>query len=446
MPEPRCCRILLFATLALAPAAVPASGQMDWRRLSPAQSPGPRSMHAMAYDSARKRVVLFGGGTCSDPHCRIPVLHNDTWEWDGTNWTNVTPATGSPSFRAGHAMTYDPARQRVLLFGGWAVTAIFNDTWEWDGKSWTLLAPTTRPAPRFLHGLEYDSTRQRVVLFGGLGAGYLNDTWEWDGTNWTQRNPATSPLGRCEPAMAFDSIRSRTLLFGGHDGLAYFRDTWEWDGKNWTQRNPATIPPAVSTCTMAYDAARQRAVLFEGAMWEWDGNNWSACPATSTTPWWMNDMVYDATRGCMIVFASVLAMGSDTFVYGPRELTPSTHVVSVATGGKVTLNLDAGPAHAGKLHWVAGCVSGTGTRGMRLSPTITLLLYPDWYFALTVNHPNTLIANSLGILDASGKATARIQVPPLPTALIGWRFYHAYIVFRSSLDYASTPVPLTLVP
>jgi hypothetical protein len=57
-----------------------------------------------------------------------------------------------------------------------------------------------------------------------------------------------------------------------------------------------------------------------------------------------------------------------------------------------------------------------------------------------------VIASSLGILDASGKATATIHVPPLPPALIGWRFYHAYVVFQSSIDYASTPVPLTLVP
>ena len=49
-------------------------------------------------------------------------------------------------------------------------------------------------------------------------------------------------------------------------------------------------------------------------------------------------------------------------------------------------------------------------------------------------------------LDASGKATATVRVPPgSRKSLIGTRYYHAYVVWGSSIDYASTPVPLTLV-
>ena len=91
-------------------------------------------------------------------------------------------------------------------------------------------------------------------------------------------------------------------------------------------------------------------------------------------------------------------------------------------------------------------MDGTGIRGIKLNNKVKLLLFPDWYFLYTVSHPNTLIVNSLGILDTSGKATATIQVPPLQPGLIGTRFYHAYIVFQTIIDYASTPVPLTFVP
>jgi hypothetical protein len=59
--------------------------------------------------------------------------------------------------------------------------------------------------------------------------------------------------------------------------------------------------------------------------------------------------------------------------------------------------------------------------------------------------PNPLIRDALGILDGSGQATATIQVPPLPPGFVGSRFYHAYVVFTTHIDYASTPVPLTLV-
>ena len=63
----------------------------------------------MAYDAARQRVVLFGG--FGGGHL------GDTWEWNGTNWTQLTPST-SPTARNAHAMAYDAARQRVVLLGG----------------------------------------------------------------------------------------------------------------------------------------------------------------------------------------------------------------------------------------------------------------------------------------------------------------------------------------
>ena len=118
-----------------------------------------------------------------------------------------------------------------------------------------------------------------------------------------------------------------------------------------------------------------------------------------------------------------------------------------SSGGNVRLNIDPGSTYARKNYWVVGCIDGTGTRGISLRPNVTLLLYPDWYFAFTVNHPNTLILNSLGTLDTSGKATATLLVPKgLPAKLVGTQIYHAHVVFQSRIDYASTPVPLTLVP
>ena len=68
-----------------------------------------RNSHAMAYDAARGRVVLFSGLSAQ----RLA----DTWEWDGGRWSQMKPAT-SPPFRSGHAMAYDPVRRRVVLFGG----------------------------------------------------------------------------------------------------------------------------------------------------------------------------------------------------------------------------------------------------------------------------------------------------------------------------------------
>jgi hypothetical protein len=140
-----------------------------------------RAGHAVAYDVDRQKLVVFSG---SD----LP----DTWEWDGTNWLQRTPAA-SPSARWGHRMVYDAARKRTVLFGGDRVS-LLSDTWEWDGTTWLERSPATVPPPRSFYGMAYDESRQRVVMFGGFTnqAGNLSDTWEWDGTDWLRRTPATS--------------------------------------------------------------------------------------------------------------------------------------------------------------------------------------------------------------------------------------------------------------
>src|SRR5215475_3127545 len=97
--------------------------------------PQGRVLPAMAYDSTRARVVLFGGNTLQ---VGIPPL-GDTWEWDGQIWIQVSDIGPSP--RSRHAMAYDAGRQRLVLFGGLAGSGdnlvALGDTWEWSGEYWT---------------------------------------------------------------------------------------------------------------------------------------------------------------------------------------------------------------------------------------------------------------------------------------------------------------------
>jgi hypothetical protein len=129
-------------------------------------------------------------------------------------------------------MACDVVRQRVVLFSGWTHSGILSDTWEWDGSNWTQRSPATSPSARQWHAMAHDSARQRVVLFGGSDQPNYSssDTWEWDGGNWTQRSSATAPAARRGPAMAYDMARQRVMLFGG--GVPgrrlsdTFSDTW----------------------------------------------------------------------------------------------------------------------------------------------------------------------------------------------------------------------------
>ena len=79
---------------------------------------------------------------------------------------------------------YDAARSQVVLFGGFDGIQFYRDTWTWDGSAWTERTPAHSPSARSYTGMAYDAAREEVVLFGGYDGGSLGDTWTWDGTDW----------------------------------------------------------------------------------------------------------------------------------------------------------------------------------------------------------------------------------------------------------------------
>jgi hypothetical protein len=149
--------------------------------------PGPpaRYFHGMAYDSARGRVVAYGG----QPQGGGNALA-ETWEWDGTTWTQLFPAR-SPGPRMGCAMAQRSPSGRVLLHAGaldgWGRSPL-ADTWEWDGTSWTQVVTAPSPGTRSFHAMTYDPDRRLALLYGGAippppGSGpqmqVASDLWEF---------------------------------------------------------------------------------------------------------------------------------------------------------------------------------------------------------------------------------------------------------------------------
>jgi hypothetical protein len=256
-----------------------------------------RTSYGITYDSARERAIVFGG-TADDGRGAL----GDTWEWDGSGWEQRTSAA-SPQPRAQHALAYDVARQRTVLFGGEpqrqnGASGLLNDTWEWDGDAWTELHPGASPPPRTRHALVYDQARRRTVLFGGAAradgqeGGALGDTWEWDGVTWTQQTAVVSPRARAGHVMVYDSTRKRVLLFGGDDNGSFgdeeaqFANLWEWDGSTWVEVAVDPFPSARQNPSLAFDPDRQHVVMFGGLSynspqdpfgdtWVWDGDRWS---------------------------------------------------------------------------------------------------------------------------------------------------------------------------
>src|SRR5580693_8076512 len=99
--------------------SIPALFGQTWNQQSPATSPTARDASVMAYDPVHHQTVLFGGQDSGNN----PLA--ETWVYNGSTWTNVTPAVGvpKPSARVLASMAFDVAHSRMVLFGGCATTA-----------------------------------------------------------------------------------------------------------------------------------------------------------------------------------------------------------------------------------------------------------------------------------------------------------------------------------
>lgn len=233
---------------------------LTWALLTPAAKPSVRDSMPLAYDAARQVFVLFGGYNSA-----TGTPNQETWTFDmGTlNWTQQFP-TNKPSARGGHGLAFSAAGGHVVLFGGAALgaggSAELQDTWTWDGTDWTLESPAHVPPAR-ANFMGMCSAGNDVLLFGGsrqnLGSPLtLGDTWIWDGTDWIVQAPVSSP-----PAMAIPPLGTSTLagyeafLFGGmvqftSFPITYNSDTWGWDGSDWILLAPANTPTGNRGWTM----------------------------------------------------------------------------------------------------------------------------------------------------------------------------------------------------
>ncbi len=138
-------------------------------------APVGRQTHALAYDAAREEVVLFGGGNIAED-----IVFRDTWTYRGGTWTDVDPANSPPPL-VGHTMTYDPKSDLIVLFGGDSGPVLENNIWTWDGTDWRLPFVTgERPVRRAFHMASWDAVNEGVLVFGGMQTGMaegLDDTW-----------------------------------------------------------------------------------------------------------------------------------------------------------------------------------------------------------------------------------------------------------------------------
>jgi hypothetical protein len=125
-------------------------------------------------------------------------------------------------------MTYDPQRERIVLFGGVNIN-VYGDAWEWDGTDWVVLSPQALAPTRAEENLVYDSVEHRLLSFCGLdwNEKLTNATWA------LQWQAPFVPSERCLTSTEDDD----------GDGLAGCADPDCW------ARCSPTCPPGVSCPT-----------------------------------------------------------------------------------------------------------------------------------------------------------------------------------------------------
>jgi hypothetical protein len=171
------------------------------------------------------------------------------------------PTSGADA-RTGAAGIYDPAGNRLLVFGGQQSGSMRNDlraltlpgeepltcgTAPGRQEPWITIddGAGVAPSPRFDPVAVYDAAGRRFVIHGGLGGptghALLGDTWAFslDRGRWEMLDDGSGvcPAPRRQHVGVLDSDQNHLVIFGGQDLLTQYADVWVFDlsGLIWTQ-------------------------------------------------------------------------------------------------------------------------------------------------------------------------------------------------------------------
>ncbi len=303
--------------------ALPLSAATGWATLTPnGVAPSARALHSAVFDMVGDRMLVFGGETLNS------IVLNDVWALSlagAPTWTTLAPEGTAPGARYGHTAIYDSARGRMVVFGGGGSGSYFADVCVLsvgDPPTWSISTPGgIRPSARVRHSAIYDPLRENMVVFGGFdGTQYLNDTWKLSmaGTpTWSMLTPGGStPSPRASPSAIYDPVRDRMLVFGGN----FYQDVWALslaDPPTWTEVvTTGTQPSARFGQSCIYDPLRDRMVMFGGTssgsvdlndLWELSlagTPTWTQIFAAGTapSPRYDHNAIYDPALDRMVVF------------------------------------------------------------------------------------------------------------------------------------------------
>lgn len=259
----------------------------DWRQIPRTEPwPPPSGLASMVWDRARKRAVLLSGfkelnfsasgtnfGLTADGAANFSPI-GDTWEWDGSVWTQTGTREAQGLVTAGGSLVYDEVKQSVgmqlteLALVARELKQSYRD--YGDGSVWNLVAYAPSTQLRILLNTRWSSANRAPFVFGGvkldpetyrlLTESALDEAVV--GTPWlTEPTPVQMPAVHHASSVAEND--GSATLFGGIVGTAFSNDMYGWNGGKWVYLAPigqAPSPRAHAAMTRFGDVS----VLFGG--------------------------------------------------------------------------------------------------------------------------------------------------------------------------------------
>ncbi len=383
----------------------------NWVQLHPKVIPPIVSFACLTYDWKDGYVLLYGGGRggIGTPD----IDRDLTWTFRGGVWTNITNPQDSPPGLQYPSCTYDaaPGDDYVVLFGGvygegpsqtgqsYLTLHSTNQTWEFTGGRWTNLTDYSAPHPsaRFGASMVYDSSAGYVLLYGGAVNGtstangsctpvecpHLNDTWTFHAGAWTNITATASthgtPPGRWEAGIANDSADGYVIIFGGQaNGYKSYNATqnftWGFVDGAWSNLTPtlSVSPQPRFGEAMGYDPGTGSVLMFSGLN------------STRAAVLWENSWAFYANGWHPLTyFLNFTESGLPAGQSWNVTVTPSQG--PAATLGNTTPTISFGWATGNYSYAIASVANfhitaGTSSGPVRVSdPTITVGWSPDKY-------------------------------------------------------------------
>jgi hypothetical protein len=373
-----------------------------------------RAYHNLVFNNQDQTVMAIGGCRSSPAgdDCENQLsLYPQTWD-GGDSWSIYTSAGNSPLRNFDGIVTYDAARDELVIALGYygsgsqlRTTAISRSSTDTR-----VVHDATRPGPTARQGMRaaYDSAvldggTPQIVFYGGQlttgSAEAPNDINEFSDELWRLADdqwavPETAGTPRARASVAVDESRRRLVIAGGHDHASPLGDTIEADltsthPNGWVACDETGLDTMAGACwpgwanhllwsaPAIYDplatpnpvvrvfggfnynpSPSATAVTARRDADDWDGTDWSDAdnlPLVESSPSLIDKraafgVAYDSLRDVVVLYGGLLDNGRG--VRDPYDPAQDTWEWSRATGEwTLVCDGDAGCPCPGKRHY-----------------------------------------------------------------------------------------------